>query len=367
MDDQSRNLILATALSFLVILAWFFLFPPERRADDACDRRPRAGRRHGAGRTGARAAARRRSSPRRRSRPSSEALAQTAARADPAPRALQGSLSLAGGRIDFLELTRLHGVRSSPDSPIVTLLQARRRRRRPITRSTAGLRRAGSAADAVPGPRRPGRSRAAKTLTETTPVTLRWDNGQGLIFRRTLSVDENYMFTVDPVGREQHRRRGAAAALRHHRPARQAERPEELLHPARGRDRMSRTASCRRLKYKAIADLPVDPGRGRGAGRGGRRSRENGWIGFTDHYWMTTLVPPAGQPFTAVTKYTARDRHLPDRHAAAGAGGGARRDRRGRRPGSSPAPRSGRSCATTRTRSRSTASSTRSTGAGSSS
>ena len=26
MDDQSRNLILATALSFLVILAWFFLF-----------------------------------------------------------------------------------------------------------------------------------------------------------------------------------------------------------------------------------------------------------------------------------------------------------------------------------------------------
>ena len=29
MDDQSRNLILATALSFLVILAWFFLFPPE--------------------------------------------------------------------------------------------------------------------------------------------------------------------------------------------------------------------------------------------------------------------------------------------------------------------------------------------------
>ena len=28
MDDQNRNLILATALSFLVILVWFFLFPP---------------------------------------------------------------------------------------------------------------------------------------------------------------------------------------------------------------------------------------------------------------------------------------------------------------------------------------------------
>ena len=30
MDDQSKNLILATALSFLVILAWFFFFPPEQ-------------------------------------------------------------------------------------------------------------------------------------------------------------------------------------------------------------------------------------------------------------------------------------------------------------------------------------------------
>ena len=28
MDDQNKNLLLATALSFLVILAWFILFPP---------------------------------------------------------------------------------------------------------------------------------------------------------------------------------------------------------------------------------------------------------------------------------------------------------------------------------------------------
>ena len=28
MDDQNKNLILATALSFLVIVVWFALFPP---------------------------------------------------------------------------------------------------------------------------------------------------------------------------------------------------------------------------------------------------------------------------------------------------------------------------------------------------
>ncbi|MCE8472617.1 hypothetical protein LZ189_26860, partial [Rhodovulum sulfidophilum] len=32
MDDQNKNLILATALSFLVILGWFLLFPPEQQA-----------------------------------------------------------------------------------------------------------------------------------------------------------------------------------------------------------------------------------------------------------------------------------------------------------------------------------------------
>ena len=29
----------------------------------------------------------------------------------------------------------------------------------------------------------------------------------------------------------------------------------------------------------------------------------NGWVGFTDHYWMTTLIPEQGKPFTSVVEY----------------------------------------------------------------
>ena len=32
MDDQNRNLILATALSFAVIMVWFLVFPPPEQA-----------------------------------------------------------------------------------------------------------------------------------------------------------------------------------------------------------------------------------------------------------------------------------------------------------------------------------------------
>lgn len=31
----------------------------------------------------------------------------------------------------------------------------------------------------------------------------------------------------------------------------------------------------------------------------------NGWLGFTDHYWMSTIIPASDQPFQSVVKYDA--------------------------------------------------------------
>ncbi len=47
-------------------------------------------------------------------------------------------------------------------------------------------------------------------LTDAAPVTLRWDNGNGLIFRRSFAVDPNYLFTVTQSVENQS---GAAVAL----------------------------------------------------------------------------------------------------------------------------------------------------------
>ncbi len=66
----------------------------------------------------------------------------------------------------------------------------------PITRSTAGPPAPALAPEDVPGANTLWTVEEGDTLTPDTPVTLGWDNGTGLIFRRTIAVDDNYMFTV---------------------------------------------------------------------------------------------------------------------------------------------------------------------------
>ena len=48
----------------------------------------------------------------------------------------------------------------------------------------------------VPDPSTKWTKSEGDVLTPTTPVTLKWDNGQGLVFTRKYSVDKDYMFTV---------------------------------------------------------------------------------------------------------------------------------------------------------------------------
>ena len=73
-----------------------------------------------------------------------------------------------------------------------------------------------------------------------------------------------------------------------------------ILHE--GAIRMS-DGNLEELKYKAMAGLPPLPAEGNVPAEI-TDVTENGWIGITDHYWMTTLTPPSGQAFTQVVKYT---------------------------------------------------------------
>ncbi|MCP4820636.1 MAG: membrane protein insertase YidC, partial [Shimia sp.] len=117
MDDQNKNLILATALSFGVILIWFLLFPPPEAVQD-----PNAQPVAEATIPAAPAAS---GTPAATTEAS--AVAEAAAEVADAPRVeiatdrLSGSISLQGGRIDDLKLNDYRET-TAEDSPIVSFL-----------------------------------------------------------------------------------------------------------------------------------------------------------------------------------------------------------------------------------------------------
>ncbi|MHA1165958.1 MAG: membrane protein insertase YidC, partial [Alphaproteobacteria bacterium] len=106
---------------------------------------------------------------------------------------LKGTISLTGARIDDLVMTRYRET-VEPSSPSVTLFS-------PSGTTNAFYAEHGWVGDGAAKHKLPAASskwtvESGSKLTPENPVTLKWDNGGGLIFRRTISVDESYMFSV---------------------------------------------------------------------------------------------------------------------------------------------------------------------------
>ncbi|WP_170334045.1 membrane protein insertase YidC [Ruegeria arenilitoris] len=296
MDDQNKNLILATALSFVVILVWFVLFPPPEQAPtpDQAEitavegnevQTPSA---TGTGSTG-----------------DAAAVAEEALPEDEAPRVeidtprLKGSLSLSGGRIDEL-LLKDYKVSIDEGAPIVDLLS-------PVGSESAYYALygwapgAGVGGDDVPGPNTPWTVEEGETLGVDTPITLKWDNGKGLTFRRMISVDENYMFTVTQSVENASDATVAMAPygiLARHGIGEDGDIPDLknffILHE--GLISMA-DGTLTEVDYGDLQDETET-----------FENMNDGWIGFTDHYWMTTLIPEQGSQFTSSAGFNARNK-----------------------------------------------------------
>ncbi len=300
MDDQNKNLILATALSFLVILVWFLIFPPEEVSPALTPDSPVAAGETTPDATGVATPT--------ATAPGETALPATgetpaadlpeAARVPVETPYLTGSISLRGGRIDDLALATYRET-LDPGSDLVRLLD-------PEGGVDAYYALYGWAPSggldgaAVPGPNTLWSLEDGETLTAATPVTLSWDNGAGLVFRREMAVDEEYMFTVTQTVENTTDAPVALAPYgiiaRHGEPDGQG---FFILHE--GVVRMS-DGELQEIDYSDMPDFdPTADGR--------LMDRidvaENGWIGFTDKYWMTTLIPTPGAAFTSTARYVA--------------------------------------------------------------
>jgi len=196
---------------------------------------------------------------------------------------LGGSIDLKGGKIDDLVLKDYHET-ISKQSPLIRLF------------SPPG---APDAYWAETGFVSPGAAKTpnlesdwtadAKTLTSERPVTLTWDNGAGLVFKRVIAVDDKYMFTItDSVANS-----GGAPAtvqpfaliLRHGKPNVAG---YSVLHE--GFVGVIGDGGVQEVTY---AGIEKDTGKVR-AFKG-----DGGWLGFTDKYWGSAVIPEQTAPIDA--------------------------------------------------------------------
>ena len=303
MDDQNKNLILATALSFIVILVWFVMFPPPEPQPPAPETEmvvdestgvPAAAVPSSATPAGLEAA------------PSADELRETALADAPRVRIetprLSGSISLTGGRIDDLSFNDYHITRDE-ESPIVTMLS-------PVGSPGAYYALYGWAPGSgleggdVPGANTEWTVASGDTLSPGNPVVLSWSNDKGLTFQRELAIDDEYMFTVTQT--VENASGGTVNLAPYGILARHGE-PSDMknffiLHE--GVVRMA-DGELQETDYDDMTDFEVNP---RWAGPADVLGVTNkGWIGFTDHYWMSTLIPADASGTDLVSRYDPRN------------------------------------------------------------
>ncbi len=188
---------------------------------------------------------------------------------------VDGSISLVGGLIDDLSLRDYREDLDPESAEIVVLLPK-------------GLKNAyyadfgwiaGASNSAVPMPT-PETVWAAnvRELTPSSPVTLSWNNGEGLIFKKTIAIDNNYMFSV--VQRVENAG-DTTASLHTYGLVSRRTTPEVtgffILHEG-----------LLGVFNETLTEVDYDDLQEKGVIE---QSATGGWIGITDKYWLTALVP----------------------------------------------------------------------------
>jgi YidC/Oxa1 family membrane protein insertase len=203
------------------------------------------------------------------------ALARSERVAITTPR-LRGSIALTSGRIDDLSLVQYRET-TDPKSAAIELLS-------PSGGPQAfyadfGWVDASSIYLKVPTSDTVWLQEGSNSLGVGRPVILVWQNGQGLEFRRTISVDDNYLFTVrDEVANSGPTTVTLASYARISRHSPPPAPGYYLLHE--GAIGVLGDQGLQQVTYKTLDDkkrVAFDT--------------SNAWLGFTDKYWAAILVP----------------------------------------------------------------------------
>ena len=189
---------------------------------------------------------------------------------------LSGSIALKGARIDDVALVKYRET-VDPKSPAIELFSPSGTKE-PFYAEFGFVPAAGSTIK-MPDKDTVWTQDGTGALTPTTPITLSFNNGQGLTFKRTISIDDKYLFTikddVSNVGDKPVTLYPFGLISRHGTPQVSG---YYILHEGLigylGND------GLQEYGYKKIDDAKAV-----------EFKATNAWLGITDKYWAATLLP----------------------------------------------------------------------------
>ena len=282
-NDSNKNTLMFLVCAFAILIGYQFLYAgPAQRKEAAAIQARKAAEAQVAVQPGMTIGADGTPQPMKLSRDQAKAESP---RIEVDTPALSGSIALKGARIDDLWLKR-YTQTVDKNSPPVELF-------RPEHAENAWFADFGWAGIAnAPTPQTLWTAAPGQVLRPTTPVVLTYDNGQGLVFARTISVDADAMFTVADTIRNQGTQ-GLIVA-----PYASVQRqgiPTEGPHGL-GKTQIVYEGGIGVLggvtdekyllqdkaKYpKWKKDKPIQD----------NLASKGGWIGMTDKYWLSALIP----------------------------------------------------------------------------
>ncbi|HXY59832.1 MAG TPA: membrane protein insertase YidC [Methylocystis sp.] len=278
MTPHTKNMIIAAVLSLAFIAVWdFFVFRPlmnRQQAQFEQQKRegklPKLGAPEKPAATAAAPAA-------AQVKPRSAALAESP-RIEIDTRSLKGSVALKGAKIDDVSLKNYHET-VDKSSPIIVLLSPEGGPS-PYWADWGYLSAETENAPALPTTETVWTADGAR-LTAGAPVTLTWDNGEGLKFIRKISVDDEYMFTIDD--RIENTTAKPLTVFAYSRVTRVGHPPSSgyaALHE--GYVGVIGDLGAQEIKYDKIEGELNATKTFKGVG---------GWVGFTDKYWGAVTAP----------------------------------------------------------------------------
>jgi YidC/Oxa1 family membrane protein insertase len=127
-------------------------------------------------------------------------------------------------------------------------------------------------------------------LRENNPITLQWDNGEGIIFKKKITLDNKYLFKISQIVEN---KTINSIDLYPYAQITRNKIPDDIQNFYISHEGFIGVFNeeLKEDDYDDIKDKKIV------------REANKGWLGITDKYWMTALVPKQGENFTSKFLY----------------------------------------------------------------